>query len=539
MFTQQKLYMSRTFIPQRYGFAEQILKARGLSQGEDDSETTTKKIWTEAEARAISDTRANRDLAYEIDALVNIILEFEAFTILGSYEIHSANDEDNSDLIQRIDTFVREIDILGSFREAFPAVRLHGMKQLQKIYGTDQTRLKGEPRNLVHLQQLIAVEKHVNPFNSADYYLFQNLMIEDDWKDPKTNYDGITDWKNTKELRLKRQKVWYIEDGIEGIDKYPKISLTKDVEDPNDATGDIVVDLADIVEIKNNESGRSSLTAALNEIFIKNHILLNLPNLVYLVVAPGIGIECQTHDKDGNWVVPHYPLAALNDSNPTEYAQQLSDYNDFETEKQNVANDLIENWFKKGVMVYSDIMKPTVIESQQRFQAEMLELMLQILNKEIAFALGFPISLLDARGVEMATGREIRAIMSTVLKGIQNQYQQIAMDIILEQFPTEAEEAGIIIEFTELNPKDARDLAEVRKHDAEVLKIFKEIGASDDDLRALSRQFHILEEVELGGEGMEQGIAQAEVPYSPKDLEISMDIVRRITADRKAIGVEL
>ena len=533
--------MLQSFIPHRFSFAEQILKARGLSQGEDNSETTTKKIWTEAEARAISNTRANRDLAYEIDALVNIILEFEAFTILGSYEIHSANDEDNSDLIQRIDTFVREIDILGSFREAFPDVRIHGMKQLQKIYETNQTRLEGEPKNLLHLQQLVAVEKHVNPFNSADFYLFQNLMIEDDWKDPKTNYDGITDWKNLKELRLKRQKVWYIEDGIEGIVKYPKIELTKDVEDPNDATGDIVVDLADIVEIKNNESGRSSLTAALNEIFIKNHILLNLPNLVYLVVAPGIGIECQTHDKEGNWVVPHYPLASLEDSNPAEYTQQKTDYEDFEDEKQNVANTLIDNWFKKGVMVYSDIMKPTVIESTQRFQAEMLELMLQILNKEIAFALGFPISLLDARGVEMATGREIRAIMATVLKGIQNQYQQIAMDIILEQFPTEAEEAGIVIEFTELNPKDARDLAEVRKFDADVLKIFKEIGASETDLRALSRQFNILEEVELGGEGLEKGVmeAKAELPYSDKDLGLSMDIVRRITADRKAIGVEL
>ncbi|MCK4245587.1 MAG: hypothetical protein KAX20_08185, partial [Candidatus Omnitrophica bacterium] len=108
----------------------EVKNPHGLSEGKDDSQKTTSKIWEEAEARAIGDTRANRDLAYEIDALVNIILEFESFTILGSYEIHSANDEDHSDLIRRIDTFIKDINLLGSFREAFPAVRLHGSKYL-------------------------------------------------------------------------------------------------------------------------------------------------------------------------------------------------------------------------------------------------------------------------------------------------------------------------------------------------------------------------------------------------------------------------
>ena len=532
--------MLRDYIPHMHGISEREQNnPHGLSEGKDDSQKTTKKIWEEAEARAIGDTRANRDLAYEIDALVNIIFEFEAFTILGSYEIHSANDEDYSELIQRIDTFLKDINLLSSFREAFPAVRLHGSKYLQKRYEPAQTRLEGEPKNLLRLQQLIAVEKHIDPFDSDNYYLFQNLKIEDNWKDPQTDLDGQVDWDDQKKYRTDKQKVWYIKNGINGIAAYPKISVSEDVEGPNNATGDIVVDLADIIEIKNNESGRSSLTAALNEIFIKNHILLNLPNLVYLVVAPGVGIECKTHDKDGNWIVPHYPLAELNDSNPAAYQQELKEYEDFEAEKQNVANSLIDNWFKKGVMVYSDMMKPMVIESEQRFQAEMLELMLQILNKEIAFALGFPISLLDARGVEMATGREIRAVMATVLRGIQKQYQTIAMDIILEQFPKEAEEAEITFELTDLNPKQAKELAEVRAMDASILKIAKEIGGSDDDIRALSRQYGILDEFELGGKGIQTGLTKTEskAPYSQDDLKMAMDIVRRIAADRKSVAV--
>ena len=79
--------MRESYIPHIYSVSErEANNPHGLSAGEDDSEKTTKKIWEEAEARAIADTRANRDLAYEIDALVNIMFEFEAFTILGSYE---------------------------------------------------------------------------------------------------------------------------------------------------------------------------------------------------------------------------------------------------------------------------------------------------------------------------------------------------------------------------------------------------------------------------------------------------------------------
>jgi hypothetical protein len=522
-------------MPQTYGsnifgrgIAEKLLKPQGLSSGEDDSKETTKKIWTEALERAIADTRTNRELAAEIDSLVNIILEFEAFSILGSYEIHSVDDEQHSETIKDITTFVDRISMMGSFREAFPSVRLHGYMHLQKIYAAPKIISETEIKGLKYLQQLTAIRKFEDPFDSHKYYLYQNLDIPEDWRDPTNE-------------KTKNQKVWYIQDGLKGIAQYPKISPSKSVDDPNKADGDIVVDLIDIVEIKNNESGKSSLTACLNEIFIKNHIILNMPNLAYLVLAPGIGVKYQTHDKNGDWMVPHMPLAQLADSDPAEYARQKADYDAFEAENQVIANNLIDNWFKKGALVYPDMIEMKVIESQQRFQAEMLEAMLQTLNKEIAFGLGFPIALVDARGSELSTGREIRAVMSAVLRGIQNQYQVIAMGIIREQFPAETEKAQITITFTELNPKDARELAEIRKLDASVLEIAKKIGASDDDLRALSRKYNLLDEFELGGEGLTKGVAEAkaEVPYSAEELGVSLDMIKRITEDQKAIGIEM
>ena len=518
--------MSSSFIPYNRGIAAKLLKPHGLSSGEDDSEETTKKIWTEALERAITNTRTNRELAAEIDALVNIILEFEAFSILGSYEIHSVDDEEHSEVVKGITSFVDGIKMMGSFREAFPPVRLHGYMHLQKIYDAPQIRSETEVKGLQHLQLLTAIQKFEDPFDSHKFYLYQNLEISEDWRDPENE-------------KTKLQKVWYIKDGLNGVAEYPKISPSKHFDDPNKADGDVVIDLVDIVEIRNNESGKSSLTACLNEIFIKNHIILNMPNLAYLVLAPGIGVEYKTHDKDGEWMVPHMPLAQLADSDPTEYARQKADYEAFEAENQVIANTLIENWFKKGALVYPDMIKINIIESEQRFPAEMFEVMMQALNKEIAFSLGFPIALLDARGSELSTGREIRAVMATVLKGIQNQYQSIAMGIIREQFPNEVEKAQITITFTELNPKDAREMAEIRKLDASVLEIAKNIGASDNDLRALSRKLNLLDEFELGGGGLVKGMAQAEASYPAEDLELSLDVVRRIAEDQKEIGIEM
>ena len=57
------------------------------------------------------------------------------------------------------------------------------------------------------------------------------------------------------------------------------------------------------------------------------------------------------------------------------------------------------------------------------------------------------------------------------------------------------------------NAWDAKDLAEVEKAHAAIVKIYKEIGASDNDLKALSRKYSLLDEPELGGEGLAKGIA--------------------------------
>ena len=489
----------------------EVTVPRGITAGEDDSSITTKKIWKDAEIRAIEDNRATREQACSIDALTSLILTVEKFSILGSYEVHSADDEKHSKLVKEISDWVHIFSVLKSFRESFKDVKVHGVSYFQKLY-ENGTKLKNEPKRLQALQQLVGIDKYNNPFNSQDYYLYQKLDIPANWRNPESE-------------QTKQQKVWYIENGEEGKGNYP-------IQDSN-----IVVNLADIIEIKNNESGDSAISACLNEIYIKNLILLNLPNLVYLVVAPGMDLIYKTRDKDGNLIVPEYPDSQLEESNKEEYDRQVSDYNTFNTNIQNLANNIINDWYKKGMMIHSDQIKREVVESNQAMNPEMLEVMIRLLNTEIAFALGFPLSLLDARGAELSTAHNIFTTMAIVLKGIQNQYQQIGLDLICEQFP-QAKDAGITFTLSELNPKDAKDLAEVEETHAAILKIYKEIGASDDDLKALSRKYGLLDEPELGGEGLAKGIASASAEVYPEtDMKAALEMIHRITEDQKTVEV--
>lgn len=501
-------------MPRKYPIfmGSEVTAPRGVTSGEDDSPLTTKKIWKDAEIRAIEDNRANREKAYSIDALTSLIVKVQTFSILGSYEVHSADDEKHSDLVKRIEDWIVEFKMIKSFRESFPDIEKHGYAYFQKLY-KNGAKLNSEPKGLLSLQQLIGIEKHKNPFDSQDFFLFQELEIASDWKNPKGT-------------QKKLQKVWILKDGEENKAEYPHIEST-----------DIIVNLDDIIEIKNNESGESAISACLNEIYIKNLILLNLPNLVYLLVAPGLGLEYQTRDKDGNWIVPEYPDSRLEESNKEEYDRQKSDYDTFVANIQTLANNIINDWYKKGITVHSDMMKLSVIESQQAMNPSMLEVMIKLLNTEIAFALGFPIALLDAHGTELATSQAILTTMSAVLNGIQNQYEQIGTGLIYEQFP-EAKEADIKFRLSELNPKDAKDLAEVEKVHAAILKIYKEIGASDGDLKALSRKYGLLEEPELGGEGLAKGMGEASAEAYPEaDMIAAFEMIHRITEDRKAVAI--
>jgi hypothetical protein len=489
------------FSPLRVTSEETVHK--GISSAKTKDKITKKRIWKDSERRMIEDTTINREKAFDVDALTQLIVSVQTYTILGKSNITSNDNNKHKQLIEDINQMLTDLELIPRLRESIPGLKKQGSAFFQKRY-TKGTLTENEKRAITSVQKLEYVDRYENPLNSSEYYLFQDVKITRDWTNPLSNLTT-------------RQKVWYIKGGFKKRADYKHINQKND----------IIVDLTDIVEIRNNEAGRSSLSACLTEVFIKHLIFMNFPNLVALVVSPNTMFTHSTKEEDG---IPQKPSSQMEESSPAEHSRLNAAYEAFKTNMKTMLNNLETDWMNKGFVSKPDTITAEVMESAQALNPEMLNTMLDRLNREIAFALGFPLSLLDAHGTDLATSRNILSIMSIVMKGIQDQYVSFVQNIINEQFP-EAKAAGVIFSFSELDPRNAKDLADVKKVHADVLKIFREIGASDTDIRTLSTKYELLVNPELGGEGLVRSEGVDVEAYSEAEVAMSGRAIAQIMDD--------
>lgn len=460
----------------------------------DDTSGDTKpanKIFLEGELRAIPNTRRAREIAYSLDALVQLIISVQVYSILGNYDILSDNDTDNEVLIETIQDFVESTNIMQAFRKTFPDVKMHGFATMQKLYKIE-TRTKSEPRKLRYLQRLVDAQKHTNPFDETEYYYYQDLKISKDWKDPS-------------KADTQSQKVWFIPDGEQGASNYSAIATNLDR----------VVDRADIIEIRNKETGISDLGTCLNEIFIKHLLIICFPNMLNILGAPE-EIILKTFDDQGNRIFPEAPPASLAQKDNAAYTAQKNEYDDWVAHLQDSLDEVVNDRLHRGITVHPDYIIENFPDIRKALSPETVKEMMFELNREIAWGMGFSMSLLDAHGAELTTARNVLTIMAIILKGIQNQYEKIANELIYEQFGDEAKTAGIKFKLSELDPQTEMDYANIKKVNTQILEIFRKIGASDNDIRALSTKFDIAPDLELGG--MLEA-SSTEQPYSTAQLD--------------------
>jgi hypothetical protein len=476
-----------------------------VNPGDIKDKITQKRIWKDSEIRMVEDNYINREKAFEIDALTRLIITVETYTILGKPHLVSDDNIKYKDLIEKIEKKIfDDLNLISVLRGSMPYLKKHGSTFFQKRYETG-TITQSEIRPIKSVEKIEYVEKYSNPFDPSDFYLFQNVKIPTNWRDP------ISTLK-------KQQKIWYIRNGKNGIKDFTKINQKED----------IIVDLNNIIEIKNNESGESSITACLTEIFIKNLIFMQFPNLVGIVVSPALIFSHSTKEEDG---VPQAPDIRKATSNPSEYEHELNEYNTFKTNMATLLNNLETDWAYKGIVSMPDYIKAEILESTRALDPGMLNTMLDRLNREISFALNFPLSLLDAQGAELTTSRNILTTISLVMKGIQDQYVTVVQRIIEEQFP-EAIPAGITFSFSELDPKDEKDIATIDKLHADIIKIYHEIGANENDIKTLSSHFDLLQKPELGGSGVIKSGDTTE--YDEEDILLAGRTIARIMEESES-----
>lgn len=446
----------------------------GIATGDTESGDPVKAVWLDAQKRMEKDTYDIREQACAIESLVQIILDIEKYFIAGGYTLLCEDETQKAKAVEWIDETVR---LLFTFRKAFEIVRKHGVAHMQKLYNDENVRLVTEINGITHLQLLTDVKRYEDPFRETNYYYYQKLKVASNWQDP-----GDTTTKDAA--------VWYLKDGLQNKEGF--------------STGsDTVINRDTIVEIINNENRQPSISLCLNAIFIKNQLLMGMPMLVRIVTTPGERYIYKLFlvdpvTKEIIWRAPTPPAQSLNEIDPAAYAAQKADFDAFVAGVQTEINIMAKQRIGQGVVAIPETIKEELVESSQSLNPAMLDSMYSILNKQIAWALGFPISLIDASGVELATSRVIMDTIAPYLRGLQAQFRDIGTALIKEQFP------GLEFTFTlkELHPKDAKDEAETLRTNMESLEKARNVGYSDDDIRTMARTLNVTEEeLELGGLG--------------------------------------
>ena len=417
----------------------------GVVSGVHSSSETTKKIWTAAEERAIEDNIHNRELAYAIDPLVRSITNIKRFSILKSYNLTSNDDIKHELLIAKITTFITAIKLMARFRQSFTPLQIHGSAYLQKL---------SRGNALTGLSLILNLEKHTDPVNASKYYYYQAI-------------DVSTDWRNPNEERTEIQKVWYINED-------ERETFTEIKKPP-----DLVFARDRIIEILNNDAGESNIRPIISQIFIKNFLIAHLPNLITIVTSPDEELIYKTRDAAGTLIIPEAPLASLEVTDSVKYNDQLDVYNTWKTSLQTLANTIAEDRMHQGRTIHPDDIEEKIVGSSQSLNSEMIDVLVSVLDTQIAYGMGFSLSLINASGVELSTSKSIYSTIAVTMRGIQEQFEHVAQDIINDQFP-EAIAADVKFSLGELNPADENEVAATKKIYAEIAEILYNLGLSTE-----------------------------------------------------------
>ena len=450
----------------------------GIIKGEHGSSETQKKVWLSAKEREIEDNVHNCELAYAIDPLVQHITNIKRFSILKSFHITSIDDIKYEPLITKITTFVNDIKLMARFRQSFTPLQIHGAAHLHK-------RFKG--KYLAGLSLIVNLEKHVDPVNTTKFYYYHSLEVSKNWLDPT-------------EEGAETQKVWYINEDERAL--FTTINTPPDMVFARDL----------IIEILNNDAGESNIRPIISQIFIKNFLMAHLPNLITIVTSPDEELIYTTRDSAGNLIIPIAPPASLQATDSSKYDEQLATYNTWKSSLQTLADKIASDRMKLGKTIHPDTITEKIVGSSQAINSNMIDVLVRVLDTQIAYGMGFSLSLINASGVELSTAKNIYSVIAVTMRGIQEQYERVAQDIINDQFP-EAIAAGIKFSLGELNPADENEVATTKKIYAEITEILYNMGLSTEQTNNFVSQY------------IDESLEMEPVEYSEAETEAASEAI--------------
>jgi hypothetical protein len=210
------------------------------------------------------------------------------------------------------------------------------------------------------------------------------------------------------------------------------------------------------------------------------------------------------------------PPASLKATDAERYGDQLDIYNTWKKSLQTLADKIASDRMHLGKTIHPDDITEKIVGSSHAINADMIDALVLILDTQIAYGMGFSLSLINAAGVELSTARNIYSVIAVPLRGIQEQYETVAQDLIHEQFP-EAVAAGIKFSLGELNPEDENEVAATKKIYAEIVEILYNLGYP---AKAIN---------DFAGQNIDESLELAAPEYSEASMEAAAEAIGAMT----------
>ena len=500
---------------------------------------------------------AMREEAYNVDPLVSgIITPFLKNIILAGYTIETADNKKHALMIDEITKFINDIELMAAFRDDFEDYGIkHGHSYRRKDY---------EDATVSRLQRLEprAMKMYEDIWDSSIVAYHQQIEAANAWaEDPDT----------------KEYNSWFIPDGLKyipGVIEEPgakkiwqetveKYSIT-DIENLRVDGAEKVLSMH---RVKNNTP--APMDRAILAIWLKRLILANGPNYIFSVLLPFLhiknGIVTETTVdgiKQFITTVPEKPAPGLATTDPEKHAAMTAAYNAWVEAATKDVNNIVRYRTEGGVFASGPDKELQVIESGRSISPAFIQTMINLLNEDIGQSFGFPVSLIMARGAELATTRTISELFNNAYAGSRLDYHAIADSLIRERFEDNSwdyeitnkdgtEERGKFT-FEEAAPHfildtgdvtDALKVAQTGLTNMQMLEVAKKIGASRSDIQMLADERGItnldLEKFdEVGGAGMfgTQSTTEEDLPeISPGEAKLSEELIAAYETARKTI----
>lgn len=426
--------------------------------------SSSSDLKTEVESKQLKRNYENFKRAYLMDSTVNFLITGLQYKLFNKYTLSS----DDENLKNKVDVFIKKIDLMKVFKEALKDCFVFGKHVRQIVW-------QGNEIVYLHPLDLEDFEILINQENNRDKVYYLKSYVNEEWSNPK--------------FKKPIKKIYY---------------FVKDADPKNLAhtpeSNAIILDIDDVIVFKHNEEMISALYSVLDIIYQKQTILYAMKNIVQRYTAPFLHIKVGVG-------LPAPEKPALTDPH---YEKKLEIYNNYKDTIQAYA-DKFTDWDETKEIATPPYIEIEPIGIGKDVNTDLIKTALETYENEIYNAMLSSVSVTRAKGTELATSRTIKETINAIQSGLQKYYEDIANDLITRYI---GKEGIVIFKFGDIDKTDDLTVARTHETKAKAIETLVKTGISEENIKEVWNEFGYKTEFEYASDNNEQKKEEKEYKLS-------------------------